>query len=119
MTETENQAIEHPQLEEEVSPLQRLKRRITTPILDFFDADRSGKTDMLGKVFLLVPAFASTLIIVLILGFLWFESTPIMTDPAGGPGIIIGPTWDPNRDLYGDCHWDCSSSRYRWSSVPI
>jgi phosphate transport system permease protein len=24
-----------------------------------------------------------------------------LTDPAGGPGIIIGPTWDPNRDLYG------------------
>jgi len=101
MTETENQTIEHPKIEEEMSPLLRLKQRITTPIADFLDADRSGKTDMLGKVFLLVPALASTLIIVLILGFLWYESTPILTNPVGGPGIIIGPTWDPNRDLYG------------------
>jgi phosphate transport system permease protein len=101
MTKTENQAIEHPQIEEELSQLLRLKQRIMTPVTDFLDADRSGKTDMLGKVFLLVPALASTLIIVLILGFLWYESTPILTDPAGGPGIIIGPTWDPNRDLYG------------------
>jgi phosphate transport system permease protein len=101
MTETENQSIAHQKIEEEVSPLLKLKQRFTTPFRNFLDADRSGKTDMLGKAFLLVPAFASTLIIVLILGFLWYESTPILTDPAGGPGIIIGPTWDPNRDLYG------------------
>jgi phosphate transport system permease protein len=101
MTETENQAIEHPQIEDEVHPLQRLTQRIKTPIIDFLDADRSGKTDMLGKVFLLIPAFASTLIIILILGFLWYESAPILTDPVGGPGIIVSPTWDPNRDLYG------------------
>ncbi len=101
MTENENQAVEHPKIEDDIHPLQRLKQRITTPIYDFRDADRSGKTDMLGKVFLLVPAFASTLIIVLILGFLWYESAPILTDPVGGPGIIVSPTWDPNRDLYG------------------
>ena len=101
MTETENQAIDVPVVEDDISPLHKLKKRITTPIIDFFDADRSGKTDMLGKVFLLVPAFASTLIIALILGFLWIESTPILTDPSAGPGIIVSPTWDPNRDLYG------------------
>jgi phosphate transport system permease protein len=101
MTETESQVMDHPKIEEDVNLLQRLRRQITTPILDFLEADRPGKTDMLGKVFLLVPAFASTLIIVLILGFLWYESTPILTDPVGGPGIIISPTWDPNRDLYG------------------
>ncbi len=101
MTETENQAIEHPLIQREESPLQKLKRRLTSPIIEFLEADRSGKTDMLGKVFLLVPAFASTLIIILILGFLWYESVPILTDPVGGPGIIVNPTWDPNRDLYG------------------
>jgi phosphate transport system permease protein len=82
MTETENQAFEHQKNEDETPPLQRLIQRIKTP-------------------FLLVPAFASTLIIVMILGFLWYESTPILTDPVGGPGIIVSPTWDPNRDLYG------------------
>lgn len=101
MTETETQAVEHTSSENELPQFEKLKKRLTTPIFDFIDADRSGKTDMLGKVFLLVPAFASTLIIVLILGFLWYESTPILTDPAGGPGIIVGPTWDPNRNLYG------------------
>ncbi len=101
MTETENLAIESAEIEDEVSILRHLKKRITTPIVDFLAADRSGKTDMLGKAFLLVPALASTLVIILILGFLWFESTPVLTDPAGGPGIIIGPTWDPNRNLYG------------------
>ncbi|MHA2027696.1 MAG: hypothetical protein ACW98U_17515, partial [Candidatus Thorarchaeota archaeon] len=63
MTETENLAIEAQLVEVEISLFQKLKKRITTPIIDFFDADRSGKKDMLGKVFLLVPAFASTLII--------------------------------------------------------
>ena len=101
MTETETQAIGHPIGDDDVSLIQRLKRRFIDPFYDFLDADRSGKTDMLGKVFLLVPALASILIIILILGFLWYESTPILTDPVGGPGIIINPTWDPNRDLYG------------------
>jgi phosphate transport system permease protein len=101
MTETENEILEDSKIEDEVHPLQMLKQRISIPIKDFLKADRSGKTDMLGKVFLLVPALASTLVIILILGFLWYESVPILTDPVGGPGIIVSPTWDPNRDLYG------------------
>lgn len=101
MTETESQSMENPPVGEEVNPFQKLRQRITTVIGDFLDADRSGKTDMLGKLFLLIPALASTMIIVLILGFLWWESTPILTNPVGGPGIIVSPTWDPNRDLYG------------------
>jgi len=101
MTEIETQVIAEKTSEDELTPIEKLKQRIITPIHDFIDADRPGKTDMLGKVMLLIPAFASTLIIILILGFLWYESTPIMTDPVGGPGIIVGPTWDPNRDLYG------------------
>jgi phosphate transport system permease protein len=101
MTETETQTIESEASERDESLLDQWKVRLMTPIQDFLDADRSGKTDKLGRVFLLIPALASTLIIVLILAFLWYESTPILTDPAGGPGIIISPTWDPNRDLYG------------------
>jgi phosphate transport system permease protein len=101
MTETKAQAIDQQTSEDEMTQIERLKQRIIIPIHDFVNADKSGKTDMLGKVMLLIPAFASTLIIILILGFLWYESTPILTDPAGGPGIIIGPTWDPNRNLYG------------------
>jgi hypothetical protein len=60
MTETENQSIAHQKIEEEVSPLLKLKQRFTTPVRNFLDADRSGKTDMLGKAFLLVPAFGRT-----------------------------------------------------------
>ncbi len=101
MTEIKDQVLESQKGREDDSLVHKLKKRLTTPIIDFFDADRSGKTDMLGKALLLVPAFVSTLIIVLILSFLWYESTPILTNPAGGPGIIIGPTWDPNRNLYG------------------
>ena len=70
-------------------------------IFDFRTADRPGKIDRLGRIGLFVPAVASTLIIVLILAFLWYESIPIFVDPNGGPGIITSPTWDPNRDLYG------------------
>jgi len=44
---------------------------------------------------------ASTLIIILILSFLWYEAVPIFVDPSGGVGIIVSPTWDPNRDLSG------------------
>ncbi len=75
--------------------------RITQPLIDFKNADRPGRIDMLGRIGLFIPAVASTLVIVLILTFLWFESTPILTDPSGGIGIVVNPTWDPNRDLYG------------------
>ena len=70
-------------------------------IQEFRDADRSGRVDIFGRIGLLIPAFASTMIIILILTFLWFESIPILTDPNVGPGMIVSPTWDPNRDLYG------------------
>ncbi|MFW9789254.1 MAG: phosphate ABC transporter permease subunit PstC [Candidatus Thorarchaeota archaeon] len=101
MTETETQATEQPANDNDITLIQILKHKLVDPINDFMEADRSGKTDMLGKVFLLVPAFTSTLVIILILAFLWYESAPILTDPAQGPGIIVGPTWDPNRNLYG------------------
>jgi phosphate transport system permease protein len=32
---------------------------------------------------------------------LWWESIPILSSPVGGPDIILQPTWDPNRDMYG------------------
>lgn len=64
-------------------------------------ADKPGRIDILGRLGLFIPALASTLIIILILTFLWLESVPIFTSPDGGPAIVIGPTWDPNRDLYG------------------
>jgi phosphate transport system permease protein len=101
MTKTETQAIESQEPNGERSPLNQRKERLITLIQEFLDADRPGKTDKLGRVFLLIPALASTLIIILILTFLWIEATPILTDPMGGPGIIVNPTWDPNRDLYG------------------
>jgi len=75
--------------------------RLTQPLIDFKNADRPGRVDMLGRIGLFIPALASTLVIILILTFLWFESAPILTDPSGGIGIIVNPTWDPNRDLYG------------------
>lgn len=103
MTETQNETMELGKGDESTSDsrLQRLSHSIITPLRDFRNADRSGKVDMLGKGFLLIPAFTSTLIIVLILAFLWVESVPILVAPEGGPGIIVSPTWDPNRDLYG------------------
>ncbi|MFX1485070.1 MAG: phosphate ABC transporter permease subunit PstC [Promethearchaeota archaeon] len=101
MNESETQVIETQESKESESALNLWKERLITPIHEFLDADRSGKTDKLGKLFLLIPALASTLIIILILTFLWYEATPILTDPLGGPGIIVSPTWDPNRDLYG------------------
>jgi phosphate transport system permease protein len=64
-------------------------------------ADKPGRVDIFGKIGLLVPATASTLIIILILTFLWYESAPIFGSPQGGPGIVVNPTWDPNRNLYG------------------
>jgi len=101
MTETERKAIENQHEKAEQSFYLRWIDRLKEIINDFRYADRSGKTDKLGKLFLLIPALASTLIIILILAFLWVESGPILTDPAGGPGIIVSPTWDPNRELYG------------------
>jgi phosphate transport system permease protein len=102
MTETETQVFDSQGKEGEQSQSNQWKERLITPIQDFLDADRPGKTDKLGRVFLLIPALASTLIIILILTFLWIEATPILTDPSvGGPSIIVSPTWDPNRDLYG------------------
>ncbi|MFX0108558.1 MAG: phosphate ABC transporter permease subunit PstC [Candidatus Hodarchaeota archaeon] len=84
-----------------VQNIKQLPRRITESIGSFKEADRPGKIDMLGKAGLLFPALASTFIIVLILTFLWYEAIPILTNPIGGPGIIVSPTWDPNRNLYG------------------
>ncbi|TFH08511.1 MAG: hypothetical protein E4H14_06330, partial [Candidatus Thorarchaeota archaeon] len=75
--------------------------RFRRPIIDFKNADRPGRVDMLGRIGLFIPAVASTLIIVLVLAFLWVESATIFGDPSGGIGIIVNPTWDPNRDLYG------------------
>ncbi|MFW9927122.1 MAG: hypothetical protein ACFFDM_10160, partial [Candidatus Thorarchaeota archaeon] len=103
MTETENETIE---LEAGVVSktklqFQRIHHSVVSPLKEFAKADRSGKVDMLGKGFLLIPAFASILIIVLILAFLWSESVPIFVAPEGGPGIIVSPSWDPSRDLYG------------------
>jgi phosphate transport system permease protein len=64
-------------------------------------ADKPARIDFFGKLGLLIPATASTLIIILILTFLWLESATIFGSPQGGPSIIISPTWDPNRNLYG------------------
>jgi len=83
------------------SVVSSFSKAFSKSVSDFRRADRPGKIDSLGRFGLFVPAVASTLIIVLILAFLWYESVPIFIDPNGGPGIIISPTWDPNRDLYG------------------
>lgn len=71
------------------------------PIIRFFRSDTPAKIDFAGRLGLLVPATASTLIIVLILTFLWLESIPILASPEGGIGIITGPRWDPHNGLYG------------------
>ncbi|MFW9958753.1 MAG: phosphate ABC transporter permease subunit PstC [Candidatus Odinarchaeota archaeon] len=100
MTE-ENETITLQEEEQIHSWHSQLLRNISKSLHDFRRADRPGKVDMLGKWGLFIPAVASTLIIVLILAFLWFESVPILVDPSGGPGIVVSPTWDPNRDLFG------------------
>lgn len=100
MTE-ENETITLQEEEQSHSWHSQLIRNISKSVHDFRIADRPGKVDMLGKWGLFIPAVASTLIIVLILAFLWFESVPILVDPSGGPGIVVSPTWDPNRDLFG------------------
>jgi len=86
---------------EEEKPTYGFAKRVIQALSDFKDADRSGRIDMLGKVGLFIPAVASTLIIILVLTFLWLESAAIFGDSHGGIGIIVNPTWDPNRDLYG------------------
>ncbi|MFX1482407.1 MAG: phosphate ABC transporter permease subunit PstC [Promethearchaeota archaeon] len=101
MTETENLQTENENTPEKASLFQKLRKDLGKPIADFLTADRSGKTDKLGKLFLLFPALASIFIIILILAFLLFESTPILTDPTAGPGIIVSPVWDPNQNLFG------------------
>ncbi|MHA1928592.1 MAG: phosphate ABC transporter permease subunit PstC [Candidatus Thorarchaeota archaeon] len=101
MTESVNEEqIESKTPRFDISP-QSLIKRIRISIREFRDLDCSGRVDFFGKIGLLIPTLASTLIIILILTFLWYESVPILVDPSGGPGIIVGPTWDPNRDLYG------------------
>ena len=75
--------------------------RLLEPLKDLIRADTPGRVDKLGKAALILPSLVSSLIIILILSFLWFEAMPIFLDPSGGPGIIVSPTWDPNRDLYG------------------
>ena len=84
-----------------IQQLIQVPSKVSESIRSFKDADRPGRIDMMGKAGLIIPTSASTLIIILILTFLWVESIPIFTDPLGGPGIIVSPTWDPNRDLYG------------------
>ena len=84
-----------------VQRILQVPSNLVESIESFREADKPGRIDMMGKAGLLVPALASTLIIVLILTFLWYEAVPILTSPVGGPGIIVSPTWDPNRDLYG------------------
>ena len=84
-----------------IQQLIHVPSKVSESIRSFKDADRPGRIDMMGKAGLIIPTSASTLIIILILTFLWVESIPIFTDPIGGPGIIVSPTWDPNRDLYG------------------
>jgi phosphate transport system permease protein len=79
----------------------RFVNRLLEPLRDLVRADTPGRVDKLGKAALILPSIVSILIIVLILGFLWYEAMPIFLDPSGGPGIIVSPTWDPNRDLYG------------------
>ena len=76
-------------------------RRFIRSFSDFRNSDRPGRIDMLGKVGLFIPAVASTIIIILILTFLWIESAVIFGDPHGGIGIIFNPTWDPSKDLFG------------------
>ncbi|MDF1541003.1 MAG: phosphate ABC transporter permease subunit PstC [Candidatus Thorarchaeota archaeon] len=84
-----------------VLKIRQVPSSIVETFENFKDADKPGRIDMMGKAGLLIPALASTFIIILILTFLWYESVPILTSPVGGPGIIVSPTWDPNRDLYG------------------
>jgi phosphate transport system permease protein len=99
---TEEKEMIVQQGQEQVPALRsRILGTISQTVHDFRVADKSGKVDMLGRLGFFIPAIASTIIIVLILAFLWYESVPIFVDPNAGPGIIVSPTWDPNRDLFG------------------
>ncbi|NWF97045.1 MAG: phosphate ABC transporter permease subunit PstC [Candidatus Thorarchaeota archaeon] len=62
---------------------------------------KAAAVDKVGKMILFVPALACTFVIALILAFLWYESSTIFASPQGGVAILVSPTWDPNRDLYG------------------
>lgn len=78
-----------------------LKNSIRCFIHEARTARGGARVDFLGRLGLFIPAVASIGIIILVLTFLWYESTPILTSPEGGPGIIFETTWDPNRDMYG------------------
>ncbi|MHA2310029.1 MAG: phosphate ABC transporter permease subunit PstC [Candidatus Thorarchaeota archaeon] len=80
---------------------QQIKEELSHLINEIKTAKGSARIDLLGRFGLLIPAFASSAVIVLILTFLWYESALIFTSPEGGVGIIANPTWDPNRDIYG------------------
>jgi phosphate transport system permease protein len=80
---------------------QQFKEDLSQFIRELRTAKGSARIDLLGRFGLLIPAFASSAIIVLILTFLWYESALIFVSPEGGVGIIVNPTWDPNRDIYG------------------
>ncbi|MFW9966594.1 MAG: PstC family ABC transporter permease, partial [Candidatus Thorarchaeota archaeon] len=80
---------------------QQIKEELSQLVHEIKTAKGPARIDMLGQFGLLIPAFASSAVIVLILTFLWYESALIFTSPEGGIGIIVSPAWDPNRDLYG------------------
>ncbi len=81
--------------------LRHLYTSIQRSLRDLQNAKGPKKIDIFGRVVLLIPALASIIVIVLILAFLWYESVPIFTSPEGGQGIIIQPTSDPQRNIYG------------------
>jgi phosphate transport system permease protein len=97
----ENEMVVQQDSEQTTASRPQIFRTILGAVHNFRVADKPGKVDMLGRFGLFIPAIASTLIIILILAFLWYESVPILLDPNAGPGIIITPTWDPNRDIFG------------------
>ncbi|MFX1368457.1 MAG: phosphate ABC transporter permease subunit PstC [Promethearchaeota archaeon] len=78
-----------------------IRAKFSRIIQEAKSASSPARIDILGRLGLLVPALASSAIIILILTFLWFESALIFASPEGGIGIVVSPTWDPNRDLYG------------------
>ncbi len=87
------------------SLLLRFPRRIWSYVLGGLRTVRRVRgpaaQDLVGRFVLLVPAFAGSTLIILILAFLWYEATPVFLDPRGGPSILVQPIWDPNRDLFG------------------
>ncbi|TFG28970.1 phosphate ABC transporter permease subunit PstC [Candidatus Thorarchaeota archaeon] len=87
--------------EKSTHSMTQILHKLKQPFIELREADTPGRIDFFGRIGLAIPALASTLVIILILTFLWYESAPIFTSPEGGPGIIVGPTWDPNRNLYG------------------